>query len=130
MDLLAKYKMNAANKLYKDSKYNLTQKELILKSYSRSAEFLEEAMNDLKNGRNTDYIENTNKAILIIQNMLVNLNYFDKNGNKLIVAENLHSMYVFILDTLRTGLKNKNTKDFGVCINHLKELHDTFEQIN
>lgn len=130
MDLLSKYKMNAANKLYKDSKHNLTQKELILKSYSRSAEFLEEAMNDLKNGRNTDYIENTNKAILIIQNMLVNLNYFDKNGNKLMVAENLHSMYVFILDTLRTGLRNKNTKNFNECINHLKELHDTFEQIN
>lgn len=130
MDLLAKYKMNAANKLYQDSKHNLTQKELILKSYSRSAEFLREAIDDLKNGRNSDYIENTNKAIIIIQNMLVNLNYFDKNGNKLIVADNLHSMYVFILDTLRTGIKNKNTKHFDICIKHLNELHDAFEQIN
>lgn len=130
MDLLSKYKMSAANKLYQDRKQNFSQKELILKSYSRSADFLNEAIECLNQNKKIEYIENTNKAIIIIQNMLVNLNYFDKNGKKLIVAENLHNMYVFILETLRTGIKNKNTKNFDICIKYLNELHDTFEQIN
>ena len=124
------YKMNAANKLYKDSKNNLTQKELILKSYARSAEFISRAIESLNNKENTDYVVNTNKAITIIQNMLLNLNYFDPNGNKLVVAENLHAMYIFILDTLRKGLKNKNTNNFNICISHLNELYDAFEKTN
>ena len=128
--LLDKYNLSQANKLYKDSKHNLTQKELILKSYSRSAEFLSEAISNHRKGKILAFIEETNKSIIIIQNMLFNLQYYDKNGNRLIVADNLHSTYNFILDTLRKGINNKNTANFDICISHLHELYDAFDKAN
>lgn len=128
--LYNKLRLQQANKLYEDRVNNFTQLELILKSYSKSRDFLELAIeanenNDLKNFR-----KHTSNAIILIQNMLFNLNFTDNNGNRLIVAENLHAMYTFILEVLRDGLRNNSCKDFNHCIAYITTLHDAFKEAN
>lgn len=125
-----KLKLQQANKLYKDKVNNLTQLELILKCYSRSIEFIEVAIESLKNNDTKTFRKNTMNATIILQNMLFNLNYTDSNGNKLIVAENLNSMYIFILETLNHGFRNNSSLNFDVCIEQLQNLHDAFRQAN
>lgn len=129
-ELERKIKLKQANKLYKDKVNNLTQLELILKSYSRSCEFLQDAIKCRKEGNLTDFRKNTINTTIILQNMLFNLNFFDKKGNKLIVADNLYAMYTFILETLNKGLRANNTQDFEVCIEQLQKLHDAFKEAN
>lgn len=129
MSLAEKLKKQAANQLYSNRIQNFTQKELILKSYSKSAQFLEMAIECLNNGDTINFRNNTNNAIILIQTMLSNLVYIDSTGNVLEVALNLNSSYNYILDTLRKGLRNNSTKDFDSCIKFINELYFAFNSI-
>lgn len=127
--LSEKLKQQAANQLYKNRIHNLTQKELILRTYSKSSQFVEIAIQKHKIKDLQEFRTNTNNAILLIQTLHSNLNYVDQNGNTLDVAFNLHKAYTYMLKILGNGLSNNNTKDFKECINFLNELYFAFDSI-
>lgn len=127
--LAERLRKQAANKLYKNVNQNLTQKELILKCYSRSVHFIELAIDNHKENNLSEFRENLNKAMFLIQTMHSNLNYTDSQGNTLDVAFNLHKAYSYILKTLGNGLRGNNIKDFDICINFINELYFAFQSI-
>lgn len=124
-----KLKKQAANQLYKNRTQNLTQKELILKSYSKSAQYIELAIDFHESEQLSNYRTNVNNAILIIQNMDNSLNYYDHSGNVLEVAVNLHKSYSYLIKTLRDGLRENSVKEFDFCIQYLNELYFAFNSI-
>lgn len=129
MCLAEKLKKQAANQLYNNRIQNLTQKELILKSYSKSVQFIEIGADYLNQGDLTNFRNNINNAIVLIQNMQSNLVYMDSKGKVLEVAINLNRSYNYILNTLRKGIKNSSTQDFDTCINFINELYFAFNSI-
>lgn len=128
--LANKLKIQAATKLYSNRVQNMTQKELIIRSYYKSAQYIEIAMECQKNNNLKDYRDNVNKSLLIIQNLLENLVFFDNEGKTLEVASNLYAGYNFIIGVLIDGLKDNSIKNFDVCIKYLNELKTAFDSIN
>lgn len=108
----------------------MTQKELIIRSYYKSIQYIETAMECQKYNNLKEFRDNVNNSLLIIQNLLENLVFFDNEGKTLEVASNLYAGYNFIIGVLIDGLKNNSIKDFNVCIKYLNELKSAFEGIN
>lgn len=125
--VLSRIQQKAAADLYNNAKFNRTTKELILKSLSRSKEYIEAGEEFLLNSKYGEYAKNINYAIIIIQNLQLNLDIENSNVHSELASE-LYSIYAFILKTLKSGIKNRNTKDYDECKNLLVELNDTFEK--
>lgn len=127
--LAERLKKQAANQLYNNRIQNLTQKELILKFYSKSAQYIELAIDFFESGQLMNFRENLNNASFLIKTLQSNLTFIDNKGNQLEVAGNLYTAYNYILRVIGNSIKDNSIKDLDMCITYLNELYFAFDSI-